>query len=264
MSVNSFDDYPMSWRPKLERTAKPLYLSLARQLECDIQSGLLLPGTRLSPQRELADFLGVNLSTVSRAFRLCADMGLLTGTVGDGTYVSYSAITKLTEQPDRDMIRLDSMTPESIEQDEVRLLLGKMLAEPDFSDKLQYGLTMKPWQTEAARRLLLRAGCRADGGAVLTAGGGQNAIAAVFAGLLKRGDRLGVDPLTYPGVKSAAKLFGIQLVPIEQEDGHMSEGGILSAVKNDGVRAIFVMPDYQNPTAHIMSTETRQMIARTA
>lgn len=264
MSVNSFDDYPMSWRPELEHTAKPLYLSLARRLEGDIQSGLLLPGTRLPPQRELADFLGVNLSTVSRAFRLCADMGLLTGAVGDGTYVSYSAITKLTEQPDRDMIRLDSMTPESIDQDEVRLLLGKMLAEPDFSDKLQYGLTMKPWQTEAARRLLLRAGCRADGGTVLTAGGGQNAIAAVFAGLLKRGDRLGVDPLTYPGVKSAAKLFGIQLVPIEQEDGHMSEGGILSAVKNDGVRAIFVMPDYQNPTAYIMSTETRQMIARTA
>ena len=44
----------------------------------------------------------------------------------------------------------------------------------------------------------------------------------------------------------------------------MSEAGIRYAIKNDGVRALFIMPDYQNPTAHVMSTEQRQMIARAA
>ena len=46
----------MSWRPQFDKSKKPYYLSLAVQLEEDIQSGLLLPGTKLPPQRELADF----------------------------------------------------------------------------------------------------------------------------------------------------------------------------------------------------------------
>ncbi len=264
MSVNSFDDYPMSWKPVLTRSGKPIYRELAQQLERDIESGALKPGTRLPPQRELADFLDINLSTVSRAFKLCSDSGLLTGSVGDGTYVSYSSLTRLTDSPHSELIRLDAMTPETLEQSELVSVLQRMLSEPDCAQLFQYELEQCSWRCEAAARLLNRAGCSTGGGNILTAGGGQNAIAAIFASVLRRGDRLGVDPLTYPGVKSAAKLFGIQLVPIEQENGCMSEACIRYAVKNDGVRALFVMPDYQNPTSYVMSTKQRQMIADTA
>ena len=61
MPVNSFEDYPMSWKPTLKHQTKPLYLALARQLEQDIKNGNLLPGTKLPPQRELADFLDINV-----------------------------------------------------------------------------------------------------------------------------------------------------------------------------------------------------------
>ena len=264
MSVNSFDDYPMSWKPVLTRSGKPIYLELAQQLERDIESGALKLGTRLPPQRELADFLDINLSTVSRAFKLCSDSGLLTGSVGDGTYVSYSSLTRLTDAPRTELIRLDAMTPETLDQSELVSVLQRMLSEPDCAQLFQYELEQFSWRCEAAARLLHRAGCSTGSGNILTAGGGQNAIAAIFASVLRRGDRLGVDPLTYPGVKSAAKLFGIQLVPIEQENGCMSEAGIRYAVKNDGVRALFIMPDYQNPTSYVMSTKQRQMIADTA
>lgn len=264
MSINSFENYPMSWRPVLRRTGTAMYRELAQQLERDVESGVLLPGTKLPPQRELADFLDINLSTVSRAFKLCADKGLLTGSVGDGTYVSYSSLTRLNSAPKEKLIRLDSMTPETIEQDELISLLRKMLTETDYTRLFQYENSKPDWQLEAACRLLRRAGCTARADSILTAGGGQNAIACVFAGLLKRGDKLGVDPLTYPGVKSAAKLFGLQLVPIEHENGCMSESAIRSAAKNSGVRALFIMPDYQNPTADIMSTKQRETLARAA
>ena len=68
MPINSFDDYPMSWRPTLDKSGRCLYQRLAAQLEADIQNGVLKPGTRLPPQRELADFLDVNVSTVAKAF----------------------------------------------------------------------------------------------------------------------------------------------------------------------------------------------------
>ena len=41
MPVNSFEDYPMSWRPQKSRLEKPYYISIAASLEADILSGKL-------------------------------------------------------------------------------------------------------------------------------------------------------------------------------------------------------------------------------
>ena len=76
MPINSFDDYPMTWRPARAGLHPPFYRALAVQLEHDILSGRLSPHTKLPPQRELADYLDLNLSTVTRAFRICTDKGL--------------------------------------------------------------------------------------------------------------------------------------------------------------------------------------------
>lgn len=56
--LNSFENYPMSWKPSIDKTKKPIYKVLARQLQQDILNGVLLPGTRLPSQRELADLGG--------------------------------------------------------------------------------------------------------------------------------------------------------------------------------------------------------------
>ena len=89
MPFNSFDNYPMSWKPAIDRNKKSLYLQLADKLEKDIVNGPLLPGTKLPPQRELADYLDINVSTVSKAFRVCELKGLLSSTIGRGTFKMY-------------------------------------------------------------------------------------------------------------------------------------------------------------------------------
>jgi DNA-binding GntR family transcriptional regulator len=62
-------------------------------LEQDILSGVLLPRTKLPPQRELADYLDLNLSTISKAFKVCELKGLLSTFVGSGTFVSYDTLS---------------------------------------------------------------------------------------------------------------------------------------------------------------------------
>ena len=122
MPVNSFDDYYMSWRPKIERGKKALYLMIAEQLENDIKQGVILPGTKLPPQRELADFLDVNVSTVSKAFKQCELKGLLTSTIGSGTFVSYDATTNSYIMPgkkDLEMIEMASIFPDMGANEEI-------------------------------------------------------------------------------------------------------------------------------------------------
>ncbi len=83
MPVNSFEHYAMSWRPSLGETISPKYLALADLLEEDIHNGNLKPGTKLPPQRELADFLDLNLSTITRAFKICSMRVVISSAVGN-------------------------------------------------------------------------------------------------------------------------------------------------------------------------------------
>lgn len=138
MPINSFETYPMSWRPsrrEIERRAQPFYKALAAQLMADIESGTILPGTKLPPQRELADFLDVNVSTVSKAFRYCSNGGFLTSVVGRGTFVAYDAGMNVSVAPDRtSLIEMGSMMPERLTGDAVAALVSEMMGDPSRED----------------------------------------------------------------------------------------------------------------------------------
>lgn len=265
MPINSFDHYPMSWRPQWDRQ-KPLYVSLARCLEEDIAAGRLLLGTKLPPQRELADFLDVNVSTVSRAFRICSDKGVLTSVTGSGTFVAYDVLTNLSVEPSGGhVIEMGSMMPERLLPRDAAELLTEMMAEEKVPSLFQYGSGRERWHMDAAATALGQIGVVADSpSSIVAASGGQNAIAALLAALCRPGDRIGVDPLVYPGVKQAAKLFGVRLVPIAQEGSEMSAAGIAYAVQNHGIKGLYVMPDFQNPTGTVMSGPGRAAVARAA
>ena len=63
----------------------------AHCIEKDIQEGILKTGFRLPPQRIIAQYLNINHSTVTRAYKGCEDKGLIKGIIGKGTFVSSTA-----------------------------------------------------------------------------------------------------------------------------------------------------------------------------
>ena len=75
------------WIDDVRRGEGPLYAALALALEAAIRDGRLHPGDRLPPQRDVAGRLGVDLTTVTRAFTLAKDRGLIEGAVGRGSFV---------------------------------------------------------------------------------------------------------------------------------------------------------------------------------
>ena len=81
-------EMPMSWRPDRTNLTRPIYMTLTRMLETDISSGRLSPGTKLPGQRDLAEYLDVNMTTVTRAYKMCQEKGLVYAVPGSGTYVS--------------------------------------------------------------------------------------------------------------------------------------------------------------------------------
>src|SRR3954452_6959636 len=75
------------WSPDLPTGGQPKYAALIEAISRDIQSGRLPPGTRLPTQRELASRLKIAIGTVSRAYAIAEQRGILQGEVGRGTFV---------------------------------------------------------------------------------------------------------------------------------------------------------------------------------
>lgn len=268
MPVNSFENYPMSWKPDLSNTKPPIYLALVRQLEDDIKAGALKPGTKLPPQRELADYLDINLSTVSRAFKICEQKGLLSASVGNGTYISSDVTSDkvfICGQENPPFIEMGALYAHVEATRKVKQYAERLLKKPDALKLFSY---TEPEGTEIQRAAgaawFHKMGLHTDSQHIILAAGGQNALAATVLGILDQGERIGTDYVTYPGIKTIAQMIGVQLVAIQHKDFEMTKEGIYYAIQNENIKAIYVIPDFHNPTSHIMSLETRKMIAQIA
>lgn len=268
MPVNSFEDYPMSWKPVLNHQVKPLYLSLARQMEQDIKTGKLLPGTKLPPQRELADFLDINVSTVSKACKVCELKGLLSATVGSGTFVSFDALANAYLLPDdkpRNLIELGAVFPDTATFLPLIGCLKDMLNEADADKLFNYSRpNANIWLKDTAVKLMEKGGFCPAPESILFSNGGQNAISAILAGLCRHGDKIGADPHTYSGLKTTASMLGIQLIPIRHRDGEMDGDALMDSCRNENIRGIYLIPDHHNPTTHTMSIDRRRALAEIA
>ena len=78
MPVNSFDHYPLSWKPDKTKLTVPYYKSLSLDLEEKIRSGELKAGTKLPPQREIADYLDLTIRQLHGSMTFAARRGLST------------------------------------------------------------------------------------------------------------------------------------------------------------------------------------------
>ena len=268
MPFNSFENYPMSWRPSIDKSSRSLYKALAAKLEQDVISGELLPGTKLPPQRELADFLDINVSTVTKAFKACERKGLLGATVGSGTYVAFDALSKarlLAEGTPRHIIEMGATVPDDEANELLVRQLQSMVNESDSARLFSYNrLGDTFWQKDAAVMFMKKCGLTARQEDILFSNGGQNAIAAALSGLFQAGDKIGVAPHTYSDMKAAAMMLGIQLIPIRQKDDEFDGDALRFACKNHGLKAVYVIPDHQNPTTHTMPAAARTELASIA
>jgi len=69
------------------RPRERLYQEIVDQIQGQVQSGKLVPGDRLPPERELADQFGVSRTAVREAIKSLAEKGLVTVEVGRGTFI---------------------------------------------------------------------------------------------------------------------------------------------------------------------------------
>lgn len=260
MPINSFENYPMSWKPDKDKLTFPIYHSLADMMEQDIKKGNLPVNTKLPPQRELADFLDLNLSTITKAYKLCELRGLIHAVTGKGTFVTPYADTPTStvEKNVRSAIELAVIHPFYESNEMIRDLTIELLKKPASEKLFEYSHPLGDLrQILTAAQWLRRTGIEANEHNTMIANGAQNALATILSALFSAGDCIAVDTYTYPNFISLANLLYIQIVPIENDEEGMLPEQLEKACALRKIKGIYMMPAGSNPT-NIAFSEARK------
>lgn len=255
------------WLPDISGSKRPAYLAIADAIAEAVREGRLRPGDRLPPHRLLADLLGVNVSTVTRAFREAARRRLVGGEVGRGTFVlgvaSEAALFALEQRPQGGVIDLSPNTPPAqvLDPDLAAAFVGidereaaRLLHYPTVSDSLQHARAAASW--------LARRGVEAEPESIVVCAGAQHAMDSAL-GAFQELDEVGCEALVYPGLKAAARRWRRRLAPMAM-DGEGVTPRAFEAACRAGMRLAVVSPTLHNPTTATMSEARRQRILELA
>lgn len=264
MPVNSFENYPMSWKPDKQSLKRPYYQSIALQLEHDIMNGFLAPGTKLPPQRELADYLDLNFTTITRAYKICEVKGLIYAITGSGTFVAPNAAHSITISTDKTANYIDLGFVASFEQTNtiVTEAIQKVVNKNYLDQLLNYNdPTGIPHQKAAALNWMEAFGIKATQDNVAIVSGTQNALTLALASLFEPGNRIATDFYTFSNFIELAKMLHIQLIPIPGDQFGMMPDELEKQCSQLNIHGIFLMPSCSNPTTVMISDLRKHELA---
>ena len=248
------------WLPRLAAHGGPRFLRIADALQAAVADGSLQPGDRLPPQRQLAAWLDVDLTTVTRAYDEARRRNLLEGRGARGTYVAApkAELTPILDlsmntPPPPDGVDFDDMLKQGLSQVLMRadneLLMTYHLAGGSDSDRKAGAQWLEPMFGQL------------DGRQIVVCPGAQAAIAALILALTAPGEVILAEPMSYPGLLAAASQFGRRVVAVAADQHGMVPEMLEEACRQYQPRLVYLNPTLQNPTAITIPQRRRKELA---
>lgn len=274
-------------KPQLDAGSDvPLYRQLFEHFRSAIQTGILNPGDRLPPTRQLADQLGLNRTTVTAAYQLLESEGFISGQVGRGSYVAAGSRMDAAVRWDQLLIRGDgepghppafALSPDAISfatsrpseelfpMDEFRATIDEVVGSDAVGELLQLG---SPSGYAPLRKHLLdearRAGIARRTDDVMITSGCQQALDLLQRALIAPGDTVAVEDPVYPGVRHVLARAGAHLLGVPVGHDGIDIGRLEQVVRDTRPKALIVTPNFQNPTGATQPLEAREAILKIA
>lgn len=255
------DRHPTHWITPLRIGSGPRYLQIARMIEHAIESGALHPGDQIPTQRALAEQLGVDLTTVTRAYAQARKQGWISATTGRGSFVAQPALAT----DDAGMVDLGMNVPPTPPGLDALLRQGldELLQTQGTRQLSSYDpVTIAEQALQAGRDWLKPAlGAQALHQPLLLAAGTQAALCSILMSCCRTGDTVLCDPLTYPGFLLAARRLQLRIVAVEGDEAGMRPDALQATLHATNARLLYLNPTLHNPTTHTMPAERREAIA---
>lgn len=255
-----------NWTPELTRDGKARYLQLADAIADGIEDGTLSLGDRLPPQRQLADRLGLDFTTISRGYAEAKRRGLVNSHVGRGTFVETArgAADKRELRRHADIDLTMNLAPEPEDPALLaRMEAGLQTVSTNMIDLLRYqSSTGGQVDKEAASSWLSLRGLVPTLDRIAVTPGAHPTMLAILTGLAKPGDSILCEDVTYPGFRGIAARLGLRLIGLPGDEEGIDIDALENSIRAHAPKALYLNPTLQNPTTRTISLARREEIAR--
>lgn len=245
----------------------PAYAGLAEALTLLIGDGRIDLDVRLPSERELTEVLDVSRTTVTRAYALLREQGYAEARRGAGTFTrvpggrSRAHDRALLPRPgDVDAIDLNCAAPAAPP--------GIAAAFADAMNRLPahlgghgYFPAGLPELQEAIAATYDARGLPTDPAQIMVTPGALAATAVVAQAFTGPGDRVVVESPVYPNATQAIRCGGARLVASAVDPDGWDLDAVGATLQQVRPRLAYLIPDFQNPTGHLMGDEQRAQYA---
>jgi DNA-binding transcriptional MocR family regulator len=268
----------------------PLYVGLADELQSLVAQGTLRPGHRVPSVRRMALQRDVSISTVIQAYTLLENRGVLEARPQSGYYVrarlpgnapeprmarpmakpSYVGVNDLTAEimmfaGDPAFVPLGAACPDHTlfpTRKLARLLGAAGRNDPALLGRYAMNWTYDPLAREIARRYLQAGTPLAHDELVITIGCAE-AINLSLRAVTKPGDTVALESPSYFGFLETIQSLNLRAleVPTDPRTGISLEAA-REALEHNDVKAVLLMPSYQNPLGSCMPDEKKESLYR--
>ncbi|WP_106400441.1 MocR-like transcription factor YczR [Actinocorallia populi] len=252
---------------------RPFYAVLAAGVRALIQDGRLPLGVRLPAERDLAVALSVSRTTVTSAYDALREDGYVSSRQGSGSWTTLPPVAMAHHSP----ATAFTATPVGSHSDTIDLGCAAPGAPGVFAEAVDAAVRELPRYScgagyQPAGLPVLRAaiaerytarGVPTRPEEIVITTGAQQACDLLVRTLVDRGDAVMLERPTYPHVLSALRSRGARLVPVGVADGWDLDL-IAAGMRQAAVRLGYFIPDFQNPTGHLMSQPDRAALVEAA
>jgi DNA-binding transcriptional MocR family regulator len=258
------------WHSLPGRHRSPDYAALAAAVRGLLSDGRLPLGVRLPAERELAEALAVSRTTVSAAYRTLRESGHLTSRRGAGSWTTLPQGHRVASSglwapiADSDVIDLGVAALPAPDE-----LVGAARAAADdlprYLGSAGYHPTGLVELREAVAAGYTARGVATSAEQIIITAGTQQALDLVLRLSVPAGSPVLVEAPTYPNALAAlsarrARISTHGLDTATGWDGEM----LLGALRQGRPRCAYVIPEFHNPTGHLMDAELRERLVATA
>jgi len=267
-----------------ESSSEPKYRQIISQVVHLVDQDVLRPGMRMPSSRELAEALGINRSTVYRAYQDLWALGYIESTPG-----SYSVIRKRARiAPRREPERLSIMNWKNVSSEAADLLYTRYSKENDMlgpvrkngfidfsilspesslfpldefrkclnqvmvnfgQELLDYGETTGygPLREYIADRMMMHS-VHVSPDEIMITTGAQNGLELIMHLLSEAGDAVAFEAPTYSRAIDLFRMHGVGLVPIPMEQTGMNLDILERQMRLKRLKMVYTIPNFHNPT----------------
>ncbi|GAA2392272.1 GntR family transcriptional regulator [Catellatospora methionotrophica] len=257
------------WHALPARRRSPDYAALASSVRGLLADGRLALGVRLPAERELADALEISRTTVSAAYRELRDSGHLTSRRGAGSWTTLPSGHRVASSGlwmADDELDLIDLSCAALPAPEPLMAAAREAVEelPHYLGGVGYHPSGITELREAVADQYTERGLPTSPEQIMITNGVLHALDLILRLQVPVGASVLVESPTYPNALAAFAARRARISTHGLDEGGWDAELLLGALRQTRPSLAYLIPEFHNPTGHVMPAGLREQLVATA